>query len=207
MIPPPDRLILTIGHSNHPVEHFVALVEMHGVTAVADVRSTPYSRFHPEFNRESIERTLKNRGIDYVFLGRELGARSSDPSCYQNGRVQYRRLAGTALFKSGLDRLVKGADSHRIALMCAEGEPLACHRTVLISRELDTVGVPVSHIRTNGTLERHADAMVRLLAKFKLPEADLFRTRQDLIEDALARQEQRIAYIDEDGSALGDGGI
>jgi uncharacterized protein (DUF488 family) len=87
--------VLTIGHSTHPIETFLGLLHQHGVTAVADVRSAPYSRFNPQFNKDALEHDLKEHGIRYVFLGRELGARSDDPSCYDKGRVQYGRLART----------------------------------------------------------------------------------------------------------------
>src|ERR1035437_1825005 len=98
--------VLTIGHSTHSLAAFVGLLRQHSVTALADVRSTPFSRFNPQFNKETLEHSLKSHGIKYVFLGRELGARSDDPSCYENGRVQYARLARTELFRSGLERVM-----------------------------------------------------------------------------------------------------
>ncbi len=192
-----DPQVLTIGHSTHPIERFVALLRQHGVTALADVRSTPYSRFNPQFNRENLERSLKQSGIAYVFLGKELGARSDDPACYQNGKVQYGRLAQTAGFRAGIERVIKGTDSHRIALMCAEKEPLDCHRTLLVSRALDAAGAPVAHILPDGRLENHSDSMKRLVKVVGLPNADMFRSEQELIEEACAVQEQRIAYVDE----------
>jgi len=191
------RSVLTIGHSNHPVKAFVALLRQHGVTALADVRSAPYSRFAPQFNREALERSLKAHSIKYVFLGRELGARPDDRSCYENGRVQYARLARTDLFHSGLERVVRGANHYRIALMCAEKEPLECHRALLVARALDEVGVSVEHILPDGRLESHGDAMLRLLEVVGLPREDLFRSRRELITLALAQQEERVAYVDE----------
>jgi uncharacterized protein (DUF488 family) len=191
------RPVLTIGHSNHPLNAFVVLLQQHGVTAMADVRSAPYSRFAPQFNREALERSLKAHHIKYVFLGRELGARSDDRSCYENGRVQYARLARTDLFRSGIERVIRGANHYRIALMCAEKEPLACHRTLLVARALDELGVAVSHILADGRLESHDDAMLRLLDVVGLPHEDLFRSRQELIAQAIAKQEEQVAYIDE----------
>ena len=191
------RSVLTIGHSNHPVKAFVALLRQHGVTALADVRSAPYSRFAPQFNREALERSLKAHSIKYVFLGRELGARPDDRSCYENGRVQYARLARTDLFRSGLNRVVRGANDYCVALMCAEKEPLECHRALLVARALDELDVPVEHILPDGRLESHGDAMLRLLKVVRLPSQDLFRSRRELIALALAQQEERIAYVDE----------
>lgn len=194
---PQSHPVLTIGHSTHSIDAFVKLLRQHAVTALADVRSAPFSRFNPQFNKEALERSLKEIGIKYVFLGRELGARSTDRSCYENGRVQYARLAQTEPFLRGLDRVIRGAYKHRIALMCAEKEPLTCHRTLLVARALVERGVAVDHILADGRLEPHGDAMERLLKVLDLPAEDLFRSRQELIVQALALQEERIAYVDE----------
>lgn len=189
--------VYTIGHSKHSLDEFIALLKLHGVTALADVRSAPYSRFNPQFNKDALERDLRPHGIKYVFMGRELGARSDDPTCYARGRVQYGRLAQTQLFRSGIERIERGAVEHRIALMCAEKEPLECHRTLLVSRALDKDGMAVSHILADGRLESHADAMLRLLDVAGLPREDLFRSQDELLAEALARQEDRVAYVDE----------
>jgi len=188
---------MTIGHSTHSAEAFLALLRQHRVDAVGDVRSSPFSRFNPQFNREVLERHLRENEIRYIFLGRELGARSEDPACYVEGRVQYARLAQTELFQSGLDRVMKGAARFRIALMCAEKEPLECHRTLLVARALVTRGQPVLHLHADGRLETHAAAMERLLDLTGVPKEDLFRSRDELLNEALQRQERQIAYADE----------
>jgi len=126
--------LLTIGHSVHAVERFVDLLKMHGVTALCDVRSSPYSRFTPQFNRETLKEEMARQRIAYIDLGAELGPRSADPTCYENGKIQYKRLATKEIFQQGLDRLRKGMATYRIALMCAEKDPLTCHRTILICR-------------------------------------------------------------------------
>ena len=189
--------VFTIGHSTHSKEAFLDLLRLHGVTAVADVRSSPFSRFNPQFNRELLQQWLEANGIHYVFLGRELGARSEDASCYENGRVQYGRLARTPLFQSGLDRVLQGAGRFRVALMCAEKEPLECHRTLLVARALVARGLIVQHIHADGRLESHDAAMERLFDITGVAKADLFRSREELLADALARQEQHVAYVDE----------
>jgi uncharacterized protein (DUF488 family) len=192
-----ENPVLTIGHSTHSAEAFIALLRMHGVDAGGDVRSSPFSRFNPQFNRELLERQLRVNGIRYIFLGRELGARPEDPSCYAHGRVQYARLAQTDLFKSGLGRVMLGAARFRAALMCAEKEPLECHRTLLVARALVARGQPVLHIHADGRLETHAAAMERLLDLTGVPREDLFRSREELLNEALLRQERQIAYADE----------
>ncbi|MDE3118388.1 MAG: DUF488 domain-containing protein, partial [Nitrospirota bacterium] len=124
-----DKAIYTIGHSTHSLVRFVALLKKHAIETVCDVRSHPYSRINPQFNRETLQHALKVHGIIYVFLGKELGARSGDPAAYVNGKVSYDHLAKTGLFKNGLERIRAETEHHRIALMCAEKEPLTCHRT------------------------------------------------------------------------------
>jgi uncharacterized protein (DUF488 family) len=189
-------MIYTIGHSKHPIDEFIALLQQHGVDALADVRSTPYSRFNPQFNKDRLQAALAAAGIRYVFLGEELGARSKDPSCYdEEGRVSYSKLAATETFRKGIDRLLTGLQQHRIAIMCAEREPLDCHRTILVSRQLEKAGVPVTHILNDGSLEPQHEAMLRLASELKLTATDLFRTPDELIEDAYEKQGSRIAYV------------
>jgi uncharacterized protein (DUF488 family) len=191
--------VYTIGHSNHTAEAFLELLRTHTISAVADVRSKPRSSYNPQFDREMLTATLKKHGISYVFLGFELGARSNDPDCYEHGKVKYDRLARTKTFQAGLERIRTGAESHRIALMCAEKEPLECHRTILVTRQLCILGFTVDHIHADGHLESHHEAMLRLCAQLRLRENEhhLFRTDQDLLDDAYSMQEKRIAYEQE----------
>jgi uncharacterized protein (DUF488 family) len=192
--------IFTIGHSVHTPEDFRALLKRHGIGALCDVRSHPYSR-NPQFNRENLARDLKAAGIDYLFLGTELGARSADPSCYDRGKVRYDKLAQTALFRAGISRLTEEAAQRRLALMCAEKDPLECHRTILIAPHILAAGFDVQHILADGTLESHADALARLRRQLDLPEYDLFRSAEDVIEDACRIQAGRIAYAADRGQA------
>ena len=191
-----EALVLTVGHSNHPLETFVSLLQQHDVTTLADVRSTPYSRFNPQFNRKSLDAAMQTHGIAYRFMGQALGGRPEDPSCYENGRVRYDRLAQTPLYREGIDRVVEAAKDERIALMCAEKEPLDCHRTLLVGRSLAARGVAVTHVLADGALEPHDDTMDRLLDSAKLPRGDLLHSREELIEQALALKEGCIAYTD-----------
>ena len=188
--------VLTIGHFNHALEAFGALLGAHGVTMVADVRSAPYSRFNPHFNRKALDAALGERGIAYLFLGRALGGRPEDRACYDEGRVRYDRVARTPLFREGLGRVVEEAARERVALMCAEKEPLACHRTILIGRCLVAEGIAVAHILADGTLEPHDATMDRLLDSLKLPAGDLLQSREALIEEALDATGRRIAYAE-----------
>ena len=191
--------VFTVGHSNHPSEAFINLLLRHGIDEVADVRSAPYSRYTPHFNYEPLQQALGDIGIAYAYLGGELGGRPSDRSCYDSdGRVRYDRVAETARFDDGVRSVIRAADERRVALLCTEKEPLECHRTLLVARALAERGVSVSHILADGSLESHDDAMARLVEIHKLPpNGDMFRTRDDVIAEALERQARKFAYVGE----------
>ena len=186
-----------MGHSNHPIEKFIGLLTANGITAIADVRSRPFSRRNPQFNKDKLAAELAQHGIAYVFLGKELGARAEDPACYQDGRVQYARLAEAPAFKAGIERVLSGAQKYRLALMCAEKEPLDCHRTLLVSRALDKLGVSIAHILADAGVEPQEKTMSRLIDMVGLSKQDLFLQRADLIDHACKLREQRIAYVKE----------
>jgi len=189
------REVFTIGHSNREFADLLALLQQYGITAVGDVRSQPYSRRYPQFSREPLEKALKEAGILYVFLGRELGARSDDPRCYENGSAKYERIAATELFQSGLDRVERGMATHRLALLCAEKEPLNCHRFALVSRELAKRGVAVLHILEDGRAEPHEKTVARMLQALHLPEVDLFRSHDEIVATAYQMHGDKIAYV------------
>lgn len=186
--------IYTIGHSNGTVERLLGLLRQHGVTAVADVRSQPYSRYNPQFNREALASALKDAGLEYVFLGQELGARSDDPSCYRDGRAQYSLIAKTQVFERGIARLVSGMQRFQLAVVCAEKEPIACHRTILISRYLHDRGVKVLHILEDGGLEDHDSLLLRLLQTHGMQEQNLFLSKDELVDMAYEKQAEDIQY-------------
>ena len=188
--------VFTIGHSIHDLSRFISLLLQHEVTALCDVRSQPYSRVNPQFNRECLKDALKQSGIAYVFLGKELGARTDNRSCYENGRVVYDRIARTSLFAKGLDRIEDGLSKYRISLMCAEKEPLNCHRTILVARQVEKRGIPVSHIHADGTLETNEHAINRLIRSLSLP--DMFLPQRELVAEAYRLQEDKIAYAPPD---------
>ena len=193
----PKLSVFTIGHSNHPAEVFLRLLLQHGIEEIVDVRSSPHSRYNPQFNRKALQAVLAEAGVGYVFMGAELGGRPADLSCYDDeGRVQYDRLAETEAFKAGIRQVIQRAGECRIALTCSEKEPLACHRTLLIARVLTARGAAVAHILADGSLEGHAATMDRLLDGFNLPkDGDLFRSREQHIDDAVRRQARQVAYV------------
>lgn len=187
--------IFTIGHSIHSIDRFLALLEQPGITVVADVRSSPFSRRNPQYNRRELKDALKMAGVGYVFLGRELGARSDDPTHYDGNRVSYARLASSEAFHIGIDRVFAGAEEHRIALMCAEKEPLDCHRTILVARALADRGARIMHVLADGSVETHEAAICRLVKTLVPPTSDLFGSGSDPIAEALCIREQQIAHV------------
>src|SRR2546421_4608230 len=175
--------LFTIGHSTHTPEKFLELLRKHDITAIGDVRSSPFSAWTPHFNRTALEPTLKKAGVHYVFLGDELGARRLEREVYVDGVARYERIAKLSAFQTGLERVRKGARKFRLALMCAEKDCLECHRTILVCRHLRR-DLGISHILEDGGIEPHRDAETRLLKEEKIPQVDLFLSEADLIERA-----------------------
>jgi uncharacterized protein (DUF488 family) len=150
--------VLTIGHSNHTLEHFLALVKVHGVQVVVDARSQPYSKYATQFDHESLKLALQAAGIKYLYLGRELGGRPDGAEFYDGeGHVLYDRVAVTSLFQDGLSRLERGIREYKVAMLCAEENPAACHRRLLVGRVLRDRGIQVEHIRGDGRIQTEDD--------------------------------------------------
>jgi len=147
-------IIHSIGHSDHTLEAFIALLRQHGLTTLADVRSQPYSRWVPAFNRETLARALQEAGIAYLFMGDSLGGRPADAALYDagasQGRPDYERLAATPAFQRGLERLLELARAGPVAMMCSEGDPRQCHRGLLLTPQFLARGARVIHILPDG---------------------------------------------------------
>jgi uncharacterized protein (DUF488 family) len=185
--------LFTIGHSTHTPEKFLELLRQNEITAIGDVRSSPFSAWTPHFNRTALEPTLKKAGIHYVFLGDELGARRVEREVYVDDMARYERIAKLPAFQSGLERVRKGARKFRLALMCAEKDCLECHRTILVCRHLRR-DLGIAHIGENGSIETQREAEARLMKEEKIPQIDLFLSEADLIERAYDQRGPKIAY-------------
>lgn len=194
-MPISEHKLWTVGHTTHSFDVFLSLLRQHGVTAVADVRSQPYSRRSEQFNREPLAARLEDAGIRYVFLGDELGARRAETECYEGGCADYRRIAALPKFRVGLERLRQGATRYRIAVMCAEKEPLDCHRTILICRHLRDE-FQIMHILSDGTAEDHAQTEMRLVRAMDVAPTlfDPDATDEQLIQQAYDKRAEHIAY-------------
>jgi uncharacterized protein (DUF488 family) len=170
--------LLSIGHSNIAAERFVALLRDVGVDTIADVRSTPFSRRFPWFSGKTLAATLSQHGMTYLAYGDALGGRPRDAVLYRDGVADYEAMARQPDFQIGLDRLVADAARSHVCLMCAEREPLDCHRCLLVARSLAERGLTIGHILHDGTVEPHAATELRLLALTGASD-DLFVTGQD----------------------------
>ena len=190
--------VFTIGHSNHDIDGFVALLRQHAIDAVCDVRSVPYSRRYPWFAKASIEAALKKCGVRYLYFGDALGARPGDPSCFDGDRALHSRIAETASFQAALDRVETGAKDFRIALMCAERDPLQCHRSVLVVRNLALRGVECAHILASGEIESHAGLERRMAERegvAPMPLLDGDQAVRTAVEEAYRRASHRLEYV------------
>ena len=188
-----EKVLYTIGHSRHPITHFLDLLKEHTVSLIFDVRSIPYSRRNPQFNQKALAERLMEKGIAYVFTGKELGAKSPDPSCYINGKVSYDLIAARPEFAHALDRVIDEAGEARPALLCAEEDPLTCHRTILICRHLRGRVNSILHIRGDGSMETNDEFEQRLVKATGSGEADLFDTETSVIGRAYDVQGQRMS--------------
>src|SRR5580658_2729810 len=146
--------MLTIGHSNHAIERFVDLLQRYGVDVIADIRSYPYSKYSPQYDRARLKSVLEAAGIRYAYLGDDLGGRPDGGEFYDpDGHVLYAKVAGADFFLRGIERLERGIHRYRKpAILCSEENPSVCHRRLLVTRILWDRGIAVSHIRGNGSL-------------------------------------------------------
>jgi uncharacterized protein (DUF488 family) len=209
-----SKKIFTIGHSNLDIDQFIELLKKHEITALGDVRSHPYSRYLPHFCKDQLQRFLANANISYVFLGKELGARPENINCYVNGKALYEKIADTDLFKQGIERIIKGSEKYKIALMCAEKDPITCHRAILICQQLRKFDVEINHILSDGSLESHQQLEERLLKlyEFAQPSSSIIQlslfdslsspvekpslSLEECLKQAYTKQGNKIAYVE-----------
>lgn len=161
--------LFSIGHSNAEVGAFIDLLRRYEISVLVDTRSQPYSRYNQHFSREHLKLSIEEAGIDYLYLGRELGGRPEDPAFYfKNGKVDYDLVAQSPLYLSGIERLRRLAAERRVAFMCAEADYKNCHRYRLITRTLVRQGIEVLHILHSG------EAVASEAAEFESAQPSLF---------------------------------
>ena len=145
--------IHTIGYGNRPVQSFIQLLKKYEIEILIDIRSSPFSRFNPDYRIQNLEVHLVNNEIRYLFLGKELGGKPTDLTCYTNGQVDYAKIMMKQLFHDGIEEVISLRKSgFRIALMCAEQSPMDCHRKWLVGDYLEDKGFQMTHIDKNGEI-------------------------------------------------------
>ncbi|MBY3468661.1 DUF488 domain-containing protein [Rhizobium laguerreae] len=186
--------IFTIGHSANSYEVFVKRLRDAGITAIADVRSSPFSRHYPHFNRDTLKSELRMDNIAYAFLGDELGGRPKGKQFYCDGVADYEKMAETSHFKLGIDRVTTGALSYRLALMCSEHDPLDCHRCLLVGRALSERNVLVQNVLGDGRILSQKAVEDRLLKMSGRVDNDFFQTVSDRLKQAYRERSMKVAY-------------
>lgn len=189
--------VFTVGHSSHAIDDFVAMINSHDIGVIADIRSVPYSRYRPQFARPALVESLQRAGLSYVYLGEELGGVPSSRVQAQMQGSGYAAMAQTPAFLQAIARIARGRERYRIALMCAERDPLDCHRALLVGRSLAANGMPVEHVHADGSTESQMRLEGRLLeAAGSLAGGDLLSSPEELLDLAYLRQERRVGLAD-----------
>ncbi len=184
--PDPSRLpVFTIGYGSREMAGFLRVLQEHEIAFLIDVRSRPYSRYKPDFSKEALEAHLRAAGIRYVFMGDTLGGQPDDQGCYdEHGKVSYEKIRQTAFFAQGIERVRAAWEQQlRVALMCSEGRPEACHRSMLIGAALKDFGIEPAHVDENDQLVDQQTVMNRARGG-----------QLSLFEDEPARQTSRKRY-------------
>ena len=190
--------IFTIGHSVHSAGEFIALLQMHLIDVVVDVRSSPYSQYTPQHNREMIQETMEKVGIRYLYLGAELGARRDEEEAYDGDLARYELIRQLPGFKNGIERVREGMQQYRIALMCAEKDPCDCHRSVLVTRVFHEEGVEIAHILEDGSIDTQSD-LERVMIDGRRSQGhqqlDLgLGNSEDVVTQAYRKRSEKICY-------------
>lgn len=188
--------VLTIGHSTLSYERFLTRLQRADVSAVADVRTSPFSRSFPHFNRDNLRRSLSTDGIAYVFLGDHLGGRPKDKELFHDGVADYEKMAETPMFAEGIVRVQRGSERYRIALMCSERHPIECHRCLLVGRALSDLGVDVRHIVSDDGIVTQTQIEMQLLRIFDRETSDMFMSDGDLLASAYRDQSRKVAFAE-----------
>lgn len=205
-----SRVLYTIGHSQHDVEYFIDMLRKYSINYVLDVRSTPYSQFAENYNRENIKAALKKARIEYFFMGNYFGARPEDRTLYsKDGYLDFEKARKSAKFQNGVDNVIKGIRAgNNISLMCTEKDPLECHRAIMVARTFFDKGVDVQHILADSSLQSH-DVLNQRLINMYFPDRyqmSLFasenKSDEEYLDEAYRRHNKKIGYHIDISNAL-----
>lgn len=196
--------IYTIGHSTFPIENLIKRIRLHNVNCIVDVRSTPYSKFAPQYNSLELKKLLNKIGMQYIFMGKEFGARQTDKSFFtEEGYLDFEKFSKSVIFKRGIERINNGiAKGYSIALMCTEKDPIDCHRNILVAKELHRLNFIIKNILEDGSIELQSEIEQRLLNLYfpKREQKDIFELisgevdEEELIMRAYILRSCDIAY-------------
>lgn len=190
------KKLFTIGYSGFTMPDFIKALVKHSIGAVVDVRSSPYSKHWPEFNQPQLKQSLNENGIYYLAMGDSLGARPNDHTLYTHGTADFKKMAASSFFIEGCKRVISGLMKHSIALLCAENDPICCHRTILVAQNINIIEpkVAIFHIHRLKETESHQNLVNRLLSLHHLDQEDLLRSYEQRLSMAFDMQENKIAY-------------
>lgn len=160
--------LFTIGHSQHSIKYFISLLNKYGIDYLLDVRSTPYSKYAEQYNRENIDKSLNSVNVKYVFMGKYFGARSQNVELYNDkGYLDFEKVRKSKDFNEGIENVILGLEQgHTIALMCTEKQPIDCHRAIMISRAFEMQKIYAKHIMPNGKILTQQQLDEQLLRKY-----------------------------------------
>ena len=201
------KVIYTIGHSNVTHEEFMELIKKNNIDCVVDVRSVPYSgsQYANQFNKDAIRHLLLSNNIQYVFMGKELGARREDKDLYdENGKLDFLKTMESPLFLEGISRVIKGIEKgYSLAIMCSEKNPLECHRLSMVSRKFHDLGFAIEHILHDGTKKSQEELEDDLINKYfpnrkqiamEFANDGHTENKETLIDDAYKKHNLEVAY-------------
>lgn len=190
-----NHFIYTIGCSNRTSEEFIAVLKKYNIQVIVDVRSVPYSSISPQFNQESLKKTLNNNNITYLSFANEFGARRNENTVYTNNSVDFSKVFQLDIFKNGIDRIINGlGKGYVILLMCTEYNPIDCHRFSMVSRAFSKIpNISIIHILNENNWISNEELEEKMLEEFKF-QPELFETREQLIDQAYKKLEKKVAF-------------
>lgn len=193
--------LYTIGHSNYPIEDLINLLIKFNVQYVLDVRSTPYSHYVPQYNKDNLKKVLTSLQIHYVSMGKQFGARQANSNYYPHGYLDFELFRKSTQFIEGIENVKKGLKKYNIVLLCTEKDPIDCHRAIMVGRGFELEKIDVKHILHDGTLLTQKELNERLLDEY-FPDRfqlDLFNlsaqaNNSDYLCDAYRKQNKKIGW-------------
>jgi len=196
--------IFTIGHSNYNVEKLIDMLRYYNINCVVDIRGTPYSKYNIRYNKETIRDTLIKEGFVYIYMAKEFAAKRENKVSYNKERYSdFEKVIYEEDFKKGINRLRVGCEKgYRIALLGAMQDPIRCHRSILVGRELVKHGFIVKHILDDYSIAYQDDIEKSILEKYFEDRNQITidsllgtdKSEDEMIKDAYRMANKEIGY-------------